>query len=77
MVCQDVCPANKDLTRWVVPGGEFSEEETQMILEGIPMAKLPEETTEKLKKLYMLDDYDLLQRNLGVLMSKIKSKDIN
>lgn len=70
MVCQDVCPANKGITRWVVPGGEFSEEETQMILEGFPMTKLHGVTTEKLKKLYMLDDYDLLQRNLRVLMEK-------
>ena len=71
MRCQDVCPANKDYTNRIVPEGEFSEEETLMILKGISKDKLPLETIEKLKKLYMLDDYNLLQRNLGVLISRI------
>lgn len=71
MICQDVCPANKDYTNWIVPGGEFSEEETLMILKGVSKDKLPLETIEKFKKLNMLDGYNLLQRNLGVLISKI------
>ncbi len=70
MICQDVCPANKDYTKWVVPGEEFSEEETLIILKGVPKDKLPLETTEKLKKICMLDSYNLLQRNLGVLINK-------
>ena len=71
MICQDVCPVNKDYTNWIVPGGEFSEEETMMILKGVSKDKLPLETIEKLKKIYMLDSYNLLQRNLGVLIRKI------
>lgn len=71
MICQDACPANKDYTNCIVPEGEFSEEETLMILKGVSKNKLPLETIEKLKKLYMLDDYNLLQRNLGVLISEI------
>lgn len=70
MICQDVCPANKDYTNWIVPGGEFSEEETLMILKNVSEDKLPSETIEKLKKLDLLGGYDLLQRNLGVLISK-------
>jgi epoxyqueuosine reductase len=72
MICQDVCPVNKDYTKWVVPGEEFSEEETLIILKGVSKDKLPLETNEKLKKICMLDSYNLLQRNLGVLINKTK-----
>lgn len=68
MICQDVCPANKEHTGWIVPGGEFSEEETQLIMKGVPKDKLPLGTAEKLKKLCMWDWYNLLQRNLGMLI---------
>lgn len=73
MICQDVCPVNKDYTNWIVPRGEFSEEETLLILKGTSINKFPYETIEKLKKLYLLDSYSLLQRNLRVLISKIEN----
>jgi epoxyqueuosine reductase len=73
MVCQDVCPANKDHTAWIIPGGDFSEEETRMILEGVGKEKLPSGIIEKLKKICMFDEYDLLKRNLEVLMNQRKS----
>lgn len=69
MICQDNCPANRAQKDWVAPGETFSEEETLMILEGRAPQLLPEHTREKLKKLYMLDDAGLLQRNLSVLIS--------
>lgn len=71
MICQDICPVNKEYKNWIAKGEEFSEEETLMILKGVSRDKLPPETLEKLRKLYLLDDYYLLQRNLGVLVSKI------
>jgi len=71
MKCQDVCSVNKDYTNCIVPEGEFTEEETLMILKGVSKDKFRLETIEKLKKLYMLDDYSLLPRNLGVLTSEI------
>ncbi|HER23813.1 MAG TPA: FeS-binding protein [Candidatus Atribacteria bacterium] len=70
MACQDACPVNKENTKHVVPGGEFLEEETLMILKGNSKDKLPLETIEKLKKLCLLDDYNILQRNLEVLIRK-------
>jgi epoxyqueuosine reductase len=71
MRCQDVCPVNKDYTNYIAPGREFSEEETLMILKkGVSKDKLPLETIEKLKKLYLLDEYNILQRNLEVLIRK-------
>lgn len=73
MICQDVCPANKEHIRWLMPGGEFSEEETKLILDGIAQDRLPAQTTKKLSKVSMLDSYDLLQRNLRVLIEKAGS----
>lgn len=70
MICQDVCPANKEQTSWVMPGGEFSEEETMMILDGVMKNRLPATTTAKLQKVEMLDSYDILARNLRLLIDK-------
>ena len=70
MGCQDVCPVNREFKDWIEEGGEFSEEETRMILDGVAKDRLPSETHEKLKRLWMLHDYELLQRNLRFLMSK-------
>lgn len=70
MVCQDVCPANKEHLGWVMPGGDFTEEETEMILDGVSKNKIPLSTAQKLEKVGMLDYYELLQRNLGALISK-------
>ena len=69
MVCQDVCPANKNHTSWLMLGGEFSDEETGMILDGVSQDRLPAHATEKLKRVNMLDSYELLQRNLRVLVA--------
>lgn len=69
MICQDVCPANKDYKKWITAGGEFSDEETRMILEGVQRDKLPLKIIDKLKRLNMWDDYNLLQRNLSVLIT--------
>ena len=70
MICQDICPANKEQSDRIVEGETFTPAETQMILEGASRDKLPDPTIEKLKKIYMFNDYHLLQRNLGVLINK-------
>ncbi len=70
MICQDVCPANKKFTQWIVPGDEFSDDETEMILKGVPKSQLPQEVIEKLGNLDLIDSYDLLGRNLGVLVNR-------
>ncbi len=69
MRCQDSCPANRAQQDWVAPGETFTEEETLMILEGRFPQQFPENTRDKLKKLSMLDDAGLLQRNLSALMN--------
>lgn len=70
MICQDICPANKGQKNSMIKGEVFTTEETQMILEGVSRDKLSTPTIDKLKKIYMFNDYNLLQRNLGVLINK-------
>jgi epoxyqueuosine reductase len=70
MICQDICPANKEQSDRIVEGETFTPAETQMILDGVPRNKLPDPMIEKLRKIYLFDDYHLLQRNLGVLINK-------
>jgi epoxyqueuosine reductase len=71
MQCQDLCPLNKDLVDWVVEAEEFSEEETTMILDNVPSSKLPKTTVDKLKSIYMMEQYEILGRNLLALIRKL------
>ncbi len=70
MICQNICPANKEQSDRIIDEVTFPTEETQMILEGVSQDKLPDSMIEKLKKIDMFNDYHLLQRNLGVLINK-------
>jgi epoxyqueuosine reductase len=75
MHCQAVCPENKPNRDLVSEGGVFTETETRKILQGIPKDELPQKTYRKLVKLYMLDDYHLLPRNLGALIQAMGNQD--
>jgi len=70
MYCQRVCPVNKDFIGWVGEDEEFSEEETALLLQGVPQEKLPATTLRKLKHLSLVDYFNCLPRNLGVLSRK-------
>lgn len=72
MKCQEVCPVNKEYKKFIISGSEFSEEETLMILQGVPKDQLPLGTIEKLKEICLLDDYQALPRNLAALIRKNK-----
>jgi len=67
MRCQLVCPVNKRLTKWVEDGEDFDEAETQLILNGVPIDRIPAETVGKLNRCYMMD-LDVLPRNLRALL---------
>jgi epoxyqueuosine reductase len=69
MKCQDVCPENKDFIKWMSDAAKFKEEETWLIIEGAPKEQLPGEVIKKLETIYMLKDYNLLQRNLAALIN--------
>ena len=70
MICQKVCPANKDVVKWIEAGATFDNEETDLILNAASMERLPQETIEKLKGLDIMSYYDVLGRNLKVLIEK-------
>jgi len=68
--CQRVCPQNKDFLAWIEKGPEFSSEETALILERVPLEQLPAETASKWRQLAWDEDFDILPRNLGVLIRR-------
>ena len=70
MHCQRVCPADRDVRQRVVERGEFSEEETAAILDAVPVDRLPETAKTTLSDLGLLEDYELLPRNLSVLLRR-------
>ena len=70
MICQKVCPANKDFVKWIEAGVTFDDAETDLILDGAPEERLPQETHEKLKTQGMMEYYDVLGRNLKALVEK-------
>ena len=70
MICQKVCPANKDVVKWIEAGATFDNAETDLILSGVPRERLPRETLEKIKRLDMIRYYDVLGRNLKALIEK-------
>ncbi|MCK5417286.1 MAG: epoxyqueuosine reductase [Desulfobacterales bacterium] len=74
MICQKVCPANKEVLKWTESGAAFDREETALILDGVSDDRLPRQTLDKLKNLEMMEYYDVLGRNLRILMEQQISK---
>jgi len=68
MKCQIVCPVNKPFARWIEEGESFTESESELILNGVPLDRLPPETAHKLNRSYMTEYLDVLPRNLRVLL---------
>jgi hypothetical protein len=70
MLCQQVCPQDRDVWGWVEKGEEFSQDETKLLLEGVQLDQLPVAIVDKLKRLDLADSVDALPRNLGVLLAQ-------
>lgn len=70
--CQRVCPQNRKFLQWIEEKEEFSQEETILLLEGVPRDQLPATTMRKLEHLDLLEDTDILPRNLSVFFKKQK-----
>jgi epoxyqueuosine reductase len=70
MHCQRVCPENRGVLDWYEEGGEFSEEETGLLLGGVPLAELPAVLAEKLERWDLLELLDILPRNLNALLGR-------
>lgn len=67
MSCQLCCPVNKAVIR-TEDGMHFDEDETELLLSETPEQQLPEELKGKLDRLCITGYYDVLSRNLGVLI---------
>jgi epoxyqueuosine reductase len=70
--CQRICPQNKNFLNSVEEKVEFTQDETALILKGVPRDQLPTETARKLQHLNLLENMDILPRNLGVFFRKTK-----
>ena len=68
MKCQLACPVNKRFIKWVEEGETFNEAETALILNGVPLDRIPPETAHKLNRIYMMESLDVLPRNLRALL---------
>ncbi|MDQ7816917.1 MAG: 4Fe-4S double cluster binding domain-containing protein [Melioribacteraceae bacterium] len=72
MRCQLYCPANKKFRHLRDGIIEFDENETKLILNFTPFNSLSNSTKQKITHLNLQDDYDLLPRNLSVLLNNKK-----
>ena len=70
MRCQTVCPENRAVLDWYEDRAEFSEEETALLVQRVPLDRLPAETAAKVKSLEINEDYGLLCRNLSMIIGR-------
>jgi len=68
MRCQLACPVNKPFFTWVEDGEDFDEVETELILNKVPVDRLPSETAHKLSRSYMTEYLEQLPRNFRALL---------
>jgi epoxyqueuosine reductase len=68
MRCQLACPENKAMQEWFEDRAEFSEQETRLFLERVPLDQLPPETAAKIEDLEINEEYRLLCRNLSMVI---------
>jgi epoxyqueuosine reductase len=71
MLCQNVCPENRDVLSSIEDGAVFSAQETALLVGGAPRDRLPSQTVAKLEEHDLVDLLDLLPRNLGALLAGI------
>jgi epoxyqueuosine reductase len=68
MVCQAVCPRNAGRFQTVEHGPSFTEQETEILLRGVSIGELPQETVAKLEQHDLVAYVGLLSRNLGAVL---------
>ena len=71
MECQRACPENARLLDRVKEEGEFTEEETAALLEGIPQEKISSDLTTKLERADLLCLFGILSRNLRAVLERL------
>lgn len=70
MLCQSVCPKDREYLSMVCEPVEFDEHETMLLLAGTPPEDLPETMSNRMQRLNLLGYYDVLKRNLSVLLDR-------
>jgi len=70
MKCQLVCPYNKPFIDYIEDIGGFNAEETEILLQGLPLEKLPPSITEKIDLMDLKNYMNVIPRNLKVLLKK-------
>jgi epoxyqueuosine reductase len=70
MRCQTACPENRGVLDWFEDRGEFSEHETNLLMERVSFDRLPALTQGKLKSLELNEEYVRLCRNLSMVLSR-------
>ncbi len=73
-ICQQVCPMNRTLFNNTETAAEFSETETEAILSGITFENLTVVTQRKLRNFHLAAYYDILPRNLQLLLGTEQGK---
>lgn len=68
MGCQTVCPENRAVLNLYEDRGDFSEQETNLLLRYVSFDQLPSETSIKLQNLEINEDYRLFCRNLSMII---------
>jgi hypothetical protein len=76
MHCQRVCPENTGFRDWIEDDQVFSEEETTHILNSTQSNRLPQETAKKLEQLDLLEDSQLVGRNLDALLKRQERRQV-
>jgi epoxyqueuosine reductase len=70
MKCQLVCPYNKPFIDYIEDIGGFTAEETEILLQGLPLEKLPPSIIEKIDLMDLQNYISVIPRNLKVLLKK-------
>ena len=68
MRCQVVCPENESCVNWFEDRVELTERETDLMIQRTPFDRLPAKTAAKWKSLEINEAYDLLCRNLSMIV---------
>jgi epoxyqueuosine reductase len=68
--CQRACPENRRFVDLIQDAGEFTEEETALIVDTVPLEQLPPDLVEKLRHTDLFCLFGVLARNLRAVLSK-------
>jgi epoxyqueuosine reductase len=68
--CQTICPENQAVREWFEDRAEFAEQETTRLMQRVPLEELPAATVAKIQSLEITADYQLLCRNLAMIIGR-------